>query len=161
MVSIFESSKRTSAIAPIMARGGLARRIVAEVDRSDAMRHILVADDNASLRQSLKAVLEAAGYYVRLARDGAEALALQRERPADILITDIFMPEADGFETIDGFRKAFPATRIIAMSGEAKRVKSEYLSTAALLGVDATLKKPFAREALLSAVSALASRITD
>jgi len=125
------------------------------------MRDILVADDNASLRQSLKAVLEAAGYRVRLARDGVEALALQRERPADILITDIFMPEADGFETIDGFRKAFPATRIIAMSGEAQRVKTEYLSTAALLGVDATLKKPFEREALLRAVSALAAPGAD
>ena len=125
------------------------------------MRDILIADDNASLRQSLKAVLEAAGYRVRLARDGAEALALQRERPADLLITDIFMPQADGFEAIDGFRKSFPATRIIAMSGEAKRVKSEYLSTAALLGVDATLKKPFEREALLRAVNALAGPHPD
>ena len=122
------------------------------------MGEILIADDNASLRQSLKAVLEAAGYRVRLARDGAEALALQRERPADILITDIFMPEADGFEAIDGFRKAYPATKIIAMSGEAKRVKSEYLTAAALAGVDATLKKPFEREALLDAVRALAPR---
>ena len=120
------------------------------------MTDIIVADDNATLRQSLKAVLEAAGYSVRLARDGAEALALQQEQAADILITDIFMPDADGFEAIDSFRKSFPGTKIIAMSGEAKRVKSEYLSTAALLGVDATLKKPFQREALLQVVRSLA-----
>ena len=140
-----------------MARDGSRGVYFAKVQRVTLtdMQEILIADDNASLRQSLKAVLEAAGYRVRVARDGIEALALQQARPADILITDIFMPEADGFEVIDGFRKAFPATRIIAMSGEAQRVKSEYLSTAALLGVDATLKKPFEREALLRAVRAL------
>jgi CheY-like chemotaxis protein len=123
------------------------------------MGELLIADDNAALRQSLKAVLEAAGYSVRVARDGAEALALQQERPADVLITDIFMPEADGFETIDRFRKLSPATKIIAMSGEAQRVKSEYLTAAALIGVDATLKKPFQGEALLAAVrQALSSK---
>jgi CheY-like chemotaxis protein len=120
------------------------------------MRDILIADDNAALRQSLKTVLESAGYRVRLACDGREALALQNELPADLLITDIFMPESVGFEAIDSFRKSFPATKIIAMSGEAKRVKSEYLSAAALIGVDATLKKPFQRETLLQAVRALA-----
>lgn len=119
------------------------------------MRDILIADDNAALRQSLKTVLEAAGYRVRLARDGAEALALQNEHAADVLITDIFMPKADGFEAIDSFRKSFPGTKIVAMSGGAKRVKSEYLSSAALIGVDATLKKPFQREALLQTLRAL------
>jgi CheY-like chemotaxis protein len=119
------------------------------------MREILIADDNASLLQSLKMVLEGAGYAVRLARNGGEALALQKEHPADILITDIFMPETDGFEAIDAFRKTFPHTKIIAMSGEAERVRSEYLSTAALIGVDATLKKPFRGEALLQALHSL------
>jgi CheY-like chemotaxis protein len=119
------------------------------------MPNILIADDNAALGQSMKTVLEAAGYGVRVARDGSEALAMQNERPADVLITDIFMPETDGFEAIDSFRKSFPTTKIIAMSGEAKLVKSEYLSAAALIGVDATLRKPFQREALIQTVRAL------
>jgi CheY-like chemotaxis protein len=119
------------------------------------MRDILIADDNAALAQSLKTVLEAAGYSVRVARDGSQALALQNEHPAEILITDIFMPESDGFELIDGFRKSYPGTKLIAMSGEAKRVKSEYLSAASLIGVDATLRKPFRREALLEALRIL------
>ena len=113
------------------------------------MRKVLIADDDASLRASLKLALQAAGYAVRLAANGKEALRLQNESPSDLLITDIFMPEADGFEAIDAFRAAFPDTRIVVMSGGARRSKYEYLSTAALLGADATLSKPFDMDALL------------
>jgi CheY-like chemotaxis protein len=119
------------------------------------VRNVLIADDDASLRSALKLALEANGYEVRLAANGGEALALQRKSPAHVLITDIFMPESDGFEAIDGFRKAFPATKIIAMSGDAKRAKREYLSAAALIGVDATLKKPFQVVTLLQALQSL------
>ena len=75
--------------------------------------------------------------------------------PADILITDIFMPESDGFEVIDGFRKEFPRTKIVAISGDATRAKHEYLSAASLMGVEATLKKPFQAEELLSTLRSL------
>ncbi len=118
-------------------------------------REILIADDDPGMRQALKLALEAAGYGVRVAADGREAFSLQRDNPADVLITDIFMPENDGFEAIDRFRRSFPATRIIAMSGDAKRTKLEYLPVAALIGVDATLKKPFKTEQLLQALRSL------
>jgi CheY-like chemotaxis protein len=94
---------------------------------------------------------------VRLAANGAEALAAQRERAADVLITDIFMPDCDGFEAIDAFRRAYPGTRIIAMSGDARLAQHEYLAAAALIGVDATLKKPFQTDSLLRALRALES----
>jgi CheY-like chemotaxis protein len=116
---------------------------------------ILIADDNAGLRSALKLALEAAGYSVQLAANGAEAFTRQKEEPADVLVTDIFMPESDGFEAIDSFRRAFPQTKIIAMSGDAKLAKREYLSTAALIGVDATLKKPFQVGRLLDALRSL------
>ena len=119
------------------------------------MKSVLIADDDARLRQALKLALEAAGYRVRVAADGEEALSLQREEPAHVLVTDIFMPDSDGFEAIDGFRRSFPATRIIAMSGDAKRAKLEYLPVAALIGVDATLKKPFETQELLQALRSL------
>lgn len=121
------------------------------------MREILVADDDPGMRGALKLALEAAGYSVRVASDGREALSLQQEKPADVLITDIFMPEADGFEAIDRFRRSFPATKIIAMSGDAKRTKLEYLPVAAMIGVDATLKKPFRSEDLLKTLRSLAA----
>ena len=113
------------------------------------VRSVLIADDDGGLRNALKLALEAHGYRVQVAANGSEALLMQRKDPADVLVTDIFMPESDGFEAIDGFRKAFPQTKIIAMSGDAKRAKREYLSAAALIGVDATLKKPFQIATLL------------
>ncbi len=119
------------------------------------MREILIADDDPGTRQALKLTLEAAGYRVRVAADGAEAFSLQRESPADVLITDIFMPESDGFEAIDRFRRDFPATKIIAISGDAKRARREYLPVAAMIGVDATLKKPFNTGQLLRALHSL------
>jgi CheY-like chemotaxis protein len=119
------------------------------------MPDVLIADDDAGLRQTLKLALEAAGYRVRVAADGAEAFSLQLEKPADVLITDIFMPESDGFEAIDRFRQRYPATKIIAMSGDARRAKLEYLPVAALIGVDATLKKPFRMQQLLQALRSL------
>ena len=119
------------------------------------MREILIADDDAGLRQSLQLALEAAGYRVRVAAHGGEAFSLQSDKPADILITDIFMPENDVFEAIDRFRRTFPATKIVAMSGDAKRAKLEYLPVAALIGVDATLKKPFRLQELLQTLKSL------
>ena len=84
---------------------------------------------------------------------GAQALALQRERPAELLITDIFMPGQEGFETISRFRAEFPQTRIIVMSaGNVPGMQHDFLSTAALLGVGTTLRKPFDADQLLDAV---------
>lgn len=103
----------------------------------------------------MQLALQAAGYGVRIAGNGREALDLQREDPARLLITDIFMPESDGFEAITAFRREFPETRILAISGDASKVKREYLSVAELIGVDATLSKPFDMPALLRAVGRL------
>ncbi|HET7362855.1 MAG TPA: response regulator [Burkholderiales bacterium] len=110
---------------------------------------IILVDDDADQRLALKMALELAGYRVREAAHGGEALRLQRERSASFLITDIFMPEADGFETIEAFRREFPRTRIIAVSGGGRRAKRDYLEAATLLGVDAALHKPFEIEQLL------------
>jgi CheY-like chemotaxis protein len=119
------------------------------------MTEVLIADDDPALREALKLALEAAGYRVRVAAHGGEAFSLQAQNPADILVTDIFMPESDGFEAIDRFRRKFPATKIVAMSGDAKRAKLEYLPVAALMGVDATLKKPFKTDELLQTLRML------
>jgi CheY-like chemotaxis protein len=116
---------------------------------------IIVVEDDADQRLALRLALELAGYAVREAAHGAEALALQRERPAPFLITDIFMPESDGFEAIAAFRAEFPHTKIVAVSGGGQRAKMDYLSAAKLLGVDATLQKPFDVEELLRMLRSL------
>ena len=118
---------------------------------------IILVDDDADQRLALRLALELSGYAVREAAHGGEALALQRQRAATFLITDIFMPESDGFEVIAAFRSEFPQTKIIAVSGGGQRTKHDYLAAAKLMGVEATLQKPFDIEALLDMLRALNS----
>ena len=119
-------------------------------------KRLLVVDDDADMRLTLKLALELAGYGVDVAANAREALAVQRAKPADILITDIFMPDADGFEAIDAFRKEFPQTKIVVVSGGAQFTKRDYLPDAELIGVDATLQKPFDVDKLLSVLQQIA-----
>jgi two-component system, chemotaxis family, chemotaxis protein CheY len=125
---------------------------------NEAGRKLLIVDDDADMRLSLKLALEMAGYTAEVAADGREALAIQRQRPADVLITDIFMPDTDGFEVIDAVRRSFPQTRIIVVSGGARLAKREYLMDAALMDVDAVLPKPFDVETLLRTLDSIQQR---
>jgi two-component system, chemotaxis family, chemotaxis protein CheY len=65
------------------------------------------------------------------------------------------MPEADGFETIATFRREFPGTRIVAVSGGGQRAQRDYLEAATLMGVDAALHKPFEIQKLLDTLRTL------
>jgi DNA-binding NtrC family response regulator len=116
------------------------------------MVRVLVVDDNADMRDSLRHLLAHAGYDAEAARDGQQAMELHRQRPFQILITDIYMPLTDGLETIQAFRRATPGIRIVAMSGGGDIAKGSYLGVATEIGADATLEKPFAFELLLDAL---------
>ena len=123
------------------------------------MTRILVIDDDGDVRTLICAQLEAAGYAVSAACDGAQGLALQRSLPADLVVTDIFMPEKEGIETIVELREQYPAVKIIAISGGG-RVRTprraftahELGVVASQLGVEAVLYKPFEPRELLSCI---------
>jgi CheY-like chemotaxis protein len=116
---------------------------------------ILLADDDEDQRLVLRLALEQAKYTVRESATGREALALQRARPAQVLITDIFMPDMDGLELVQAFKAEFPSTAIIVISGGGRRITSDYLASARLLGVHATLQKPFQVDVLLKMLASL------
>jgi CheY-like chemotaxis protein len=114
---------------------------------------IVVVDDNADTCAFMSAALKGAGYEVETAGEGAHGMDLMRSREADLLITDIFMPGQEGFETITRCKAEFPRTRIIVMSaGTIPGMPHDFLATAALLGVGATLRKPFTADHLLDTV---------
>ena len=113
---------------------------------------VLVVDDSADMRASLKLLLEVLGYEAETARDGAAALELQQTRGFGVLITDIFMPGTEGMETIARFKASWPGMRVIAMSGGGARTKRDYLSAALQIGADATMQKPFSLATLISAL---------
>ena len=118
------------------------------------MARILVIDDEEDLRVLVRQALESDGHEVIPATNGAEGLALQRKRPADLVITDIFMPEPDGIETIHELKKDFPRLKVIAMSGggRSSSMFDSVRTTASALGINAFLRKPFDFSTLLQSV---------
>lgn len=114
---------------------------------------ILILDDNPDMLKSLELILQQEGFETATALSGRDAVALQKKAPADVLITDILMPDVDGMEVIDEFRSNWPGVRIIAISGGGERVKADYLSVATQIGADVTLKKPVDPEKLLQLLS--------
>ena len=104
---------------------------------------ILVVDDNEDMRSMLKLCLEAEGFEVDAAPNGQVALERMQRRAADIVVTDLFMPDQDGIETILELRRRFPQVRIVAMSGWTSSEGSDYLRVAREIGALQTLRKPF------------------
>jgi two-component system response regulator (stage 0 sporulation protein F) len=114
------------------------------------MATILVIDDQAPIRALLRVALEGAGHEVLEASNGRLGLELYREKSADLVITDIVMPEMDGLEMILELTRNFLNVKVIAMSGG---LESEgQLRVAKLLGARQTFRKPLDMEELLSAV---------
>jgi len=119
------------------------------------MSRILVIDDDDQIRAMLQQVLQREGYEVIEAADGKPGMRLFRERGAELIITDIIMPEKEGLETIMELRRDFPEVKIIAISAGGRLEPNQYLDLAKKLGAQVTLIKPFEREELLAAVHGL------
>jgi CheY-like chemotaxis protein len=114
------------------------------------MARILVIDDDPDMRALLEQTLKSAGHEVALAADGREGLEQYRAKPAGLVITDLYMPNQGGLETIMELRRRFPEVVIIAISG--KPEAGTMLSIAQKLGAVEVLQKPFVADELLAAV---------
>ena len=117
---------------------------------------VLVIEDNEDFRRLTLRWFQSCGIDAEGAPNGARGLALQRARPADVIVTDIFMPEMEGIETIHDLRREFPGARIIAMSGRDPVMKFDVFKVAREIGAERTFKKPFSFEELVAAVRELA-----
>jgi len=104
-------------------------------------RRIIVIDDDGVTRLVLGAALRDAGYAVSEFSDGAEGLAAFRREPADLVITDLVMPQQGGLQTVRELREADPTVRILVISG-VTGASAEHLRTAVRLGADRVLPKP-------------------
>lgn len=113
---------------------------------------VLAVDDNPDALDVVSATLAAAGATVRTASHGAEAVAEWRERPADVLICDLAMPQMDGFEVLRLIQHQGPAdgVRAIALTAHASQ---EYVDRATAAGFVGHLAKPFAAADLVTAVA--------
>ena len=117
--------------------------------------HILVAEDQADIRDMIELNLRNAGYQVTAVADGLAALASQTEQAFDVLILDLMMPGLDGLEVCKALRargRSTPILMLTAKSTELDRVLGLEL------GADDYLTKPFSLAELLARVKALLRR---
>ena len=115
------------------------------------MAHILIVDDEQTVRDIIAAALTFAGYQVETASNGQEAVQGFERQRADPVITDLVMPEKDGIEIVMELRKTQPDLPSIAMSGQSSH-SPLYLGMAKNRGARRTLAKPFSIETLLTTV---------
>src|SRR5690242_5025175 len=87
------------------------------IREASIMAKVLVIDDEPGIRGIMCRALEAAGHDVTAFANGGGAIEHIRQEPADLLITDLFMPEVEGLETIREIRRLRPDMPIIAISG--------------------------------------------
>jgi len=116
-----------------------------------------VEDDDLN-RDLIRRALQGAGYEVREARNGREALRQFELCPANLVIIDLFMPEMGGLETIWLLIHEFFDVTIIAMSEH--RDELDFLAVARLFGARRTLRKPIRIDELLRAVQEELQQIT-
>lgn len=122
------------------------------------MKRILLVDDEEMILSVLKKALSERGYEVTTASNGREAMEAFNSRGADLVVTDILMPEKGGLSLLMDLRKKDPGVRIIAMSGGGKDGKMDFLATAASIQGVETLRKPFPILVFLQTVEDILAR---
>lgn len=119
------------------------------------MAKILIVDDDDAFRKVLRMLLTRMGHEVTEANDGRTAWSTFQTQPAELVIMDLIMPEKEGLETIQQFRRNKAATKILAISGGGRVDARDILRVAEQFGADKVLAKPFSSEDLALALKDL------
>jgi CheY-like chemotaxis protein len=137
-----------SAVAPAFVGAPQAEP---DFERRTSRRHVLVVDDNRDIVEMLAAVLRLSGYDVSTALSAAEALTAAREKRFDVIVSDIGMPEMNGYELARALRARpeYGAARMVAVTGFAMYDDRDRALEA---GFDTHLSKPVAPADLTRAV---------
>ncbi|MBR0960038.1 DNA-binding response OmpR family regulator [Bradyrhizobium sp. AZCC 1693] len=114
---------------------------------------VLVVDDEANILLSLEFLMKKAGYEVRLARDGEEALAeIGKARP-DLVLLDVMMPKRNGFDVCEAIRAnpEWRPVRVILLTAKGRDIERE---KGLALGADDYITKPFSTREVVERVTA-------
>lgn len=126
---------------------------------------VLVVDDNEFIRASMVKFLEANKYQVVAASNGLEAMKLLQVQDFAAVVTDVLMPDGDGFELVDFIRDSKDETRkamaIIAISGGGRTIDATSALAALKAKADVVLKKPFSKKELLVKIATEIQRKSD
>jgi len=119
------------------------------------MPRILLVDDDEPFRKVVRLILTDLGHTVVEARNGREALERFEQETAELVMTDLIMPEKEGIETLMELRAKHPAVKIVAFSGGGRIDATSCLRMAKAMGADRTLAKPFLRGDLMAVLDEL------
>jgi CheY-like chemotaxis protein len=123
---------------------------------------ILIVDDVDYIRKSVTKVLTDNQFDCDSCANGKEALEKLDEQKYDLIITDLVMPEVDGFEFIDRIRNhqnsSVSRTPVLAISGGSKTIDSQTALTSIKQSADGLLQKPFSKTDLIEAVAKIIGR---
>lgn len=123
------------------------------------MTRILIIEDEPAIRRMIKTKLQREGFETRGISDGRYAYDACEEFCPDLVVTDIYMRFQDGLETIRELKKAFPALKIIAMSGRGNHSPGSYLGHADIFGADACFTKPLNWDLFMAAVKEMGAPV--
>jgi len=129
-------------------------KIFKRIRRSNDPVRVLIIDDEVQFRTMLREFLQGSGYEVVEAANGKEGVKLFFEKPADMVISDIIMPEKEGIETVMEIKRQFPNAKVIVVSGGGWYGTDLDFDMAEKLGA-LTLKKPFELQELSDAIRKL------
>ena len=119
------------------------------LEETSPRRTILIVDDQEEICELFAEILAAEGFETLTAPNGYAALETVRNRPVDLVLCDLVMPEKEGLETIQQLRQTHPSMKVVAVSGA---FGGSFLRAARLLGASATLPKPVSAEDLVKTV---------
>jgi DNA-binding response OmpR family regulator len=114
-------------------------------------RSVLVVDDEPNIVLSLEFIMKQAGYRVRVARDGEEALGAVADAPPDLILLDVMMPKRDGYDVCQTIRANpdWNGVRIIMLTAKGRDIERE---KGMALGADDYITKPFSTREVIARV---------
>jgi two-component system response regulator PilR (NtrC family) len=121
------------------------------------MANLLIVDDELGMRQFLTHLFQREGHTVRAAENGREALELMRATPADLVVSDVRMPDMNGIELLRSARELFPAVEVVLMTAFAN---VDTAREAFLLGAYDFVQKPFDNDLLKETVTRALQKIS-
>jgi DNA-binding response OmpR family regulator len=121
---------------------------------------VLLAEDEPNIVESLTFLLKRAGFKIKVASDGRQALDTALEKQPAVLVLDLMLPELDGYEVLRRLRADPRGEKlpVLMLTAKGQRIDRE---TALECGADLFMTKPFSNAEITAAVVELASRLTD
>jgi chemosensory pili system protein ChpA (sensor histidine kinase/response regulator) len=143
--------------AEAVAKGAIPEEAIDEVKDE---KIVVLVDDSISVRKFVGRMLEKAGYRVKLASDGLEALEIVTQTRCDLVVTDLEMPRTNGYELLNHLRQS-PETRDIPVMVVTSRAGAKHRERAMKEGAVAFMIKPVQEDQFISAVTNLIGSATD